>query len=95
MHGHNYKVEVCVAGHKLDGSGFLVDFGTIKSALNALVGAIDHTYLNDTIPKPFQPPSAENIAFYIYSALKEKLSVGGDVSVKVWETPHQWAEYGA
>lgn len=93
MHGHNYRVEVCVCGDKLDGNGFLIDFGVVKAALNSVVGVLDHTYLNESMPKQYQPPSAENIAFYIFSALREKLPLGAGSSVRVWETPNQWAEY--
>ncbi|MEM0322383.1 MAG: 6-carboxytetrahydropterin synthase QueD [Thermoprotei archaeon] len=91
MHGHNYKVEVVVVGDKVDQNGFLIDFGVLKSSLNAVVGALDHTYLNDTIPKGYQPPSAENIAAHIHASLRVPPSFG--VTVRVWETPHQWAEY--
>ena len=31
LHGHNWKIEVCVAGESLDDAGILVDFGVIKT----------------------------------------------------------------
>ncbi len=93
MHGHNYKVEVSLSGDKLNQNGFLIDFGDVKSYLNTIVGLLDHTYLNDSIPKEYQPPSAENIAFYIHTSLKEKIPPTLAITVRVWETPHQWAEY--
>ncbi len=95
MHGHNYKVEVCLEGDTLDQNGFLVDFGVVKSTLSKIVGGLDHTYLNDSVPKEHQPPSAENLASYIYSALRDKVPATLRVSVRVWETPSQWAEYQA
>lgn len=93
MHGHNYRVEVCLEADRLDGNGFVLDFGVVKSALGSVVGALDHTYLNDSLPERYLPPSAENIAFYIFSELKERLPQGRTVCVRVWETPSQWAEY--
>lgn len=93
MHGHNYRVEVCLVSDRLDGNGFVMDFGDVKSALNKIVSALDHTYLNDSLPKEYQPPSAENLAYYFFSELKQRLPFGRVSSVKVWETQNQWAEY--
>ncbi len=86
LHGHRWVAEVEVEVDKLDKSGVSIDFGIIKRELESL--GLDHTYLNEVLP---YPPSAENVARYIYERLKEK---GYNVvSVKVWETSKYAAKY--
>lgn len=72
LHGHNYKVYVHVKGSVLNEGGMLLDFSKLKDALKQVTGKIDHTNLND-IQWFDQNPSAERIAFYIYSELLEIL----------------------
>lgn len=43
-HGHNYTVNLTVAGNKLDDAGFLVDFKVLKDLVHK---KFDHTILND------------------------------------------------
>ncbi len=70
----------------LDKSGIGIDFEILKKEIESL--NLDHTYLNDLLP---YPPSAENIARYIYEKMKNK---GYKVlSVRVWETPRYAAKY--
>ena len=48
LHGHNWHVEVCVKGEKLNDAGVLADFGDIKRAVRAVVdGELDHKFLNE------------------------------------------------
>ncbi|MEZ5401501.1 MAG: 6-carboxytetrahydropterin synthase QueD [Bryobacteraceae bacterium] len=88
LHGHNYKVEVTVAGDKLDGCGLIADFVDIKSALKSAIDRLDHTNLNETPPFDEElNPSAENIAWYIWREVQAQLGEATHVaSVKVWET---------
>jgi 6-pyruvoyl tetrahydropterin synthase, putative len=86
LHGHRWTVELEVEVKELDKSGVGIDFGTLKKELESL--GLDHTHLNDILP---YPPSAENVARYIYQRIKEK---GYKViSVRVWETPKYAAKY--
>lgn len=73
LHGHNWKVEVCVAGDRLNEAGVLIDFGALKVHIKEIIDTLDHKFLNE-LDMFNCPPSSENIAVYIAEALAQKLS---------------------
>lgn len=76
LHGHNYKVYAHVRGKELNEGGMLLDFSKLKTALRSVCKELDHTNLNDM--QIFdQNPSAERIAFYIYSSIIEQMNKEG------------------
>jgi len=95
LHGHNWKVEVFLAGERLDKAGLLVDFGVIKARTNALLEEIDHKYLNELEAFRKQNPSSENLARYLFERLSTDLIRDGvRVSrVNVWESDSSCASY--
>jgi len=97
-HGHNYKVQITLAGAKLDEAGLLLDFKLLKQVMRPVIDAIDHQMLNDLEPFTTINPSAENIARYFYQQTSEQLSgmTQGRVRVKdctIWETDTTSATY--
>ena len=99
LHGHNWHVEVCVTGEKLNSAGVLVDFGDIKKAVRQVVdGELDHKFLNELeIFKDVQPTS-ERIAVYIAQRVQSLISKGIDKDVRVskvmaWESDDACATY--
>ncbi len=96
MHGHSYRFVVEMVGTELDSSGFLLDFNLLKPIRNRL----DHQTLNDILPKGLNP-TAENLAYYIYTSVNDlilKLDAVEDVKVErvgVWETETSYAEVEA
>lgn len=72
-HGHNWIVKVTVRATELDALGMGVDFRTIKNALNKVMESLDHRDLNEHPSFTTKNPSSENIAVYIYEALKGEL----------------------
>jgi 6-pyruvoyltetrahydropterin/6-carboxytetrahydropterin synthase len=94
LHGHNWRVEVCVSGEKLDEAGVLVDFGVLKGHLNTIVNDLDHQFLNDQ--EVFRGnPSSERIAVYIAERLRTLLT-GFPVKVSrvsAWESEDACATY--
>ena len=96
LHGHNWKVEVTIAGEQLDQLGMLIDFRELKMEVNKVIETLDHYYLNELEPFRTMNPTAENIARYIYTKLAAQLIDGRSVkikAVKVWESPHSAAVY--
>ncbi len=91
LHGHNWKVEITVAGEELDKSGMLVDFKILKSKLNEVLDKLDHKDLNSFEEFKDISPSSENIAKYIYEEIKEQLPQLQQVAV--WETEKARAIY--
>jgi 6-pyruvoyltetrahydropterin/6-carboxytetrahydropterin synthase len=95
LHGHNWKIEVYVAGNKLNEWGVLVDFGEIKRHLSDVMDILDHKFLNDINAFRDINPSSENIAKYIADQMQSRLT---DPSirvsrVRVWESDDACATY--
>jgi 6-pyruvoyltetrahydropterin/6-carboxytetrahydropterin synthase len=97
-HGHNYKVQVTLAGAELDSAGLLLDFKLLKNLLRPVIDRIDHQMLNDLEPFTELNPSAENLAKYFYDLTSQQLAdlTQGRVRVKhvtIWETDTCTATY--
>lgn len=95
LHGHNWKVEVCVAGEKLDEAGVLMDFGDVKKYLAEIMQKLDHKYLNELDYFEGGQPSSENIAIFIAKELQASIDhTSVKVSrVNVWESENACASY--
>jgi 6-pyruvoyltetrahydropterin/6-carboxytetrahydropterin synthase len=93
LHGHTWKVEVCLEAKALNDNGFLYDFKEIKKALNEILDMFDHSYVNELRPFDKINPTAENLSFYIYTEMKKQFS---DLKeVVVWESEDARAIYSA
>jgi 6-pyruvoyltetrahydropterin/6-carboxytetrahydropterin synthase len=95
LHGHNWKVEVCVAGETLDEAGVLMDFGDIKKYLAEIMQKLDHKYLNELDYFEGGQPTSENIAIFIAKELQASIDhTSVKVSrVNVWESENACASY--
>ena len=95
LHGHNWKIEVCVAGEKLNDAGVLIDFGELKVLVAKIIDGLDHKYLNELEILEGRPSSSENVAWYIAHTLDGELSVPGIRvrSVTAWESDDACATY--
>jgi 6-pyruvoyltetrahydropterin/6-carboxytetrahydropterin synthase len=95
VHGHNYRVQVTVAGEQLNSAGLLMDFLDLRGALEATAERLDHRFLNDLEPFDKLNPSAENLAKYFYESLEPQVQKHGLhlESVTVWETDTTSATY--
>lgn len=95
-HGHSYTAEVTFSVPRLDGVGFVADFG----CLDEIRAMLDHKDLNaiDTLGNPTAERLAEWIARSAWvEANRARRHSTADVvqveRVRVWETPTSWAEY--
>ncbi len=96
LHGHNWKVELCVAGQNLQDSGVLMDFGVIRQRLGEIIDGLDHKFLNELPAFSGANPSSEMIARYIADAFAERIAEGEGLfvsRVKVWESDDACATY--
>ncbi|GAB6096771.1 6-carboxytetrahydropterin synthase QueD [Desulfatiferula olefinivorans] len=96
LHGHNWKVEVCVAGKSLDAGGVLMDFGIIKNHVREIIDRLDHTYLNELEDLGGRPPSSETIAVYIAEEVQKHFDATPRFwvsRVNVWESDDACASY--
>jgi 6-pyruvoyltetrahydropterin/6-carboxytetrahydropterin synthase len=95
LHGHNWKVEVFLAGKDLDGTGLLMDFGVVKARTKEVLAEIDHKYLNELAAFQDRNPSSENLACYLYGRLEAIFNRDGVKvhRVNVWESDTSCASY--
>ena len=96
-HGHNYELEVKVAGEVDPVTGYLIDLKELKDLIKAQVeNRFDHKNLNvDTEEFKTVNPTAENICYVIWNILREHLDEKYDLSVRLYETPRNYVEYPA
>ncbi|GIV60621.1 6-carboxytetrahydropterin synthase [Rhodocaloribacter litoris] len=94
-HGHNYTLEVTVAGEPDPETGYVIDLGVLKRILEEkVVAKCDHANLNlDVDFMQGVLPSTENFAVAIWHQLVDALPSGRLVSVRLYETEHNMAEY--
>ncbi len=89
LHGHNYRLEVTVAGTKLDERGLLRDFRDLQAVCASVVAPLDHRLLNDIPPFDELNPTSEHLARVLFERLSEALNDGviRVHQVRLWETP--------
>ncbi len=94
-HGHNYTLEVTVAGEVDPVTGFVVDLKQLKDILEReVVGVYDHRHLNLEIPE-FRTviPTTENIAIAVWRRLDGKIPNARLHRVRVYEMPALFADF--
>jgi len=94
LHGHNWNVEVKVAGREVDSTGLLMDFKELRALVAEVVEEFDHTYLNDLAPFERANPTTELISRHIADRLSGVLPEGVVVrAVTCWESDKCGASY--
>ena len=94
-HGHNYTLEVTVAGEVDLITGFVVDVKELKEILEReVVSVYDHRHLNLEIPEfATRIPTTENIAIAIWNRLDGKIPSAQLHRIRVYELPDLFADY--
>ena len=94
-HGHNYVLEVVVAGNVDPVSGYVIDLKDLKKIIKKFViDKMDHKHLNyDVDFMNGINPTAENIAVAIWKQLENNIPSGKLYSVKLYETENNYVEY--
>ncbi len=88
LHGHSYLLYVTIRGPVNPKTGMVIDFADLDVAVRErVISKLDHNFLNNHIPLP----SCENIAIWIWNALKPGLK---DLhEVKLYETHDSFVVY--
>ena len=97
-HGHNYLLEVTVAGEPDPATGMVLDLKELKDILEReVVDRMDHRHLNHEVPElAGKIPTCENIAAVIWRLLEPKITRGHLHRVRLWESPDLYVDcYGA
>ncbi|HXO67231.1 MAG TPA: 6-carboxytetrahydropterin synthase [Candidatus Dormibacteraeota bacterium] len=94
LHGHNYTLEVVVAGEVDPRSGYVQDLKTLSDLIKReIIQDVDHRNLNtDVAWLSGQIPTAEVLASAFWDRLDRHLPAGALRTVRLWETDKNWAE---
>jgi 6-pyruvoyltetrahydropterin/6-carboxytetrahydropterin synthase len=92
LHGHSYRVQVCIRAPELGDLGMALDFRILRAELRAALADLDHALINDLPDFAETNPTAENLAQFIYARLKQKLGASLH-KVTMWETDSAAAAY--
>jgi 6-pyruvoyltetrahydropterin/6-carboxytetrahydropterin synthase len=97
LHGHNYVLEVVIAGEIDQTTGYVVDLKQLSDIISKrILEDVDHHNLNTDIPwLEGLIPTAENLAVAFWERIRSELPTGSLRSVRVCETDKNWAEVGA
>jgi len=82
LHGHSYRIDIHVCGDPDENTGWVVDFGDIKRAVQPILETLDHRCLND-IPG-LENSTSENLCRYLFEKISPALPPLS--SVTVWES---------
>jgi 6-pyruvoyltetrahydropterin/6-carboxytetrahydropterin synthase len=93
-HGHNYTLEVTVAGEPDPITGMVLDLKELKDILEReVMQRMDHRHLNYEVPElTGQIPTTENIARVIWQLLDPKITQGKLHRVRLYESPDLFAD---
>jgi 6-pyruvoyltetrahydropterin/6-carboxytetrahydropterin synthase len=95
-HGHNYMLEVTVAGPVDRHTGMVVNLFDLKIVLQDVLEEFDHKHLNlDTPYFKTTVPTTENIARVLWDKLSERAGIGRLERVRLYEEDDLWADLTA
>jgi len=96
LHGHNYVLEVVVAGEIDQATGYVLDLKMLSDVIDRrVIHDVDHRNLNTDVPwLKGRVPTAETLAQAFWERLAPALPDGLLRSVRVWETDKNWAQVG-
>ena len=96
LHGHNYVLEVVVAGEIDRATGYVFDLKQLSDVIcRRIIQDVDHCNLNADVPWLERCiPTAENLALAFWERIRSELPQGSLRSLRLWETDKNWAEVG-
>ena len=95
LHGHNYRLELELAGGELDQHGFLVDLVRVEQLLDQTLSEYEGQTLNDRPTFAGLNPSIEHFSRILCKAFGELLNEGAvhSITVRLWEDDNAWASF--
>ena len=94
-HGHNYVLEITVAGEPDPVTGFVIDLKELRDVIDReVVNVYDHRHLNLEIPEfRERQPTTENIAVSVWDRLVDKIAGARLHRVRVYEQDDLFADF--
>ena len=94
-HGHNYVLEVSVAGEIDPRTGYVMDLGHLRDVVEReVIEHVDHRNMN--IDVDFMSgviPTAENIVVQCWRAIDALVAPAKLTRLRLWETENNYVEY--
>ena len=72
LHGHSFRIEVHVKGSTGSDTGWVMDYGDIKTVVAPIIERLDHYYLNEI--EGLENPTSENLARWLWRRIRPRLS---------------------
>ncbi|MCS7082105.1 MAG: 6-carboxytetrahydropterin synthase [Bacteroidetes bacterium] len=94
-HGHNYVLEVVVAGTPDPDTGYVLDLGQLAQIIEeAIIQKCDHRNLNTDVDfLRGVLPSTENLAVAFWKELAPRIPRGRLYAIRLYETERNYVEY--
>ncbi|MCU0417213.1 MAG: 6-carboxytetrahydropterin synthase [Cytophagaceae bacterium] len=95
FHGHNYELIVQLTGEVDPDTGYVYDAKKLSDLIKEnVLRRFDHKNLNLDCPE-FKElnPTAEHIAFVVYSLLRPLIHERLDLKIRLYETERNFVEY--
>ena len=94
-HGHNYVLEITVAGEPDPVTGFVIDLKELRDVIEReVVSVYDHRHLNMEVPEfSERQPTTENIAVSVWERLVGKIAGARLHRVRVYEQDDLFADF--
>lgn len=94
-HGHNYTLDVSVAGEVDPETGYVTDLSALRQLVEReVVNDLDHHNLNVDVAFMQQViPTAENLVVAIWRRLAPAVAPRELVRLVLWETENNYVEY--
>jgi len=80
LHGHGFHIAIHVSGPLDPQLGWVMDFGDIKAAYQAIEDQIDHRCLNEVAG--LENPTSENLAHWLWTRLRPALPLLSKIVVQ-------------
>lgn len=96
FHGHNYYIEVTLAGEINPRSGYVMDLKKLNEILlDKVINKVDHKFLNNVEMFKNIIPTTENMAMVFWNELKDVLKADNYklYSIKLYETEKNFVIY--
>jgi 6-pyruvoyltetrahydropterin/6-carboxytetrahydropterin synthase len=94
-HGHNYDLEVTVAGTPPPDTGMVIDLKKLADIIEReVIERVDHKNMNvDVDFMRLSIPTAENMAIAFWKILQPKITEGRLHSIRLFESGNNFVEY--
>lgn len=96
-HGHNYRLEVTLAGEITPEQGMVTDLAKLDNCVQQeVLQTLDYAYLNRDVPEfKTQVPTTEHLVKFVWDRLSPHFAASPRLHrVRLYETPRSWFDYG-